>query len=109
MTRFFQVQRYTAILLVVFMALHMIVVHYPPGHIDFSRVIERLENPVWKVIDIAFLLTVLVHGLSGAWVVLVDIGKVNPYRKALAVLIAIIGVAAFIYGTMTIIAFKMPT
>jgi succinate dehydrogenase hydrophobic membrane anchor protein len=109
MTRLFQVQRYTAILLVVFMALHMIVVHYPPGHIDFSRVIERLENPVWKAIDIAFLLTVLLHGLSGLWVVLVDIGKVNPYRKALAVLITIVGVVAFVYGTMTIIAFQMPT
>ena len=32
---------------------HMVVVHYPPGHIDVSRVLERLDDPLWKAVDIA--------------------------------------------------------
>jgi len=43
----FIIQRLSAIALVVFLSLHMIVVHYPPGHLDFSRVLERLADPLW--------------------------------------------------------------
>jgi len=62
--RIFQIQRITAVALLVFMTIHMIVVHYPPFHIDFSIIAQRMVNPVWKVIEILFLLSVLMHGLA---------------------------------------------
>jgi succinate dehydrogenase / fumarate reductase, membrane anchor subunit len=71
--RVFVMQRVTAVALVLFLTLHMIVVHYPPGHLDFSRVMERLANPVWKVIDILFLAAVLIHALTGMYAVLMDV------------------------------------
>lgn len=106
MMRVFQIQRLTAIALVVFMTIHMVVVHYPPFHIDFSRILERLANPLWKAIDIAFLLAVLLHALTGAYVVLTDFRQVAPYRRAVAVLGIILGIAGFVYGTLTILAFQ---
>jgi succinate dehydrogenase hydrophobic anchor subunit len=104
--RFFKMQRYTAIALVAFMALHMVVVHYPPGNLDFSRVLERLVNPVWKAIDIAFLATVLLHGLGGLYDVIADSERVIAYRRPLAAVITGIGLVALLYGTLTILAFN---
>jgi len=106
--RVFQMQRISAIALVVFLTIHMIVVHYPPFHIDFSRIAERMANPLWKAIDIAFLFFVLVHALTGAYMVLTDYEEINRFRKALAGAAVVIGVVAFIYGTMTVLAFQPP-
>lgn len=106
--RIFQMQRYTAIALVVFMTIHMIVLHYPPFHVDFNNIIDRLSQPLWKAIDIAFLLAVLIHAITGAYMVLTDLGPVNRYRRALAWIAVIGGVYAFYYGTITILAFQPP-
>jgi succinate dehydrogenase hydrophobic anchor subunit len=107
--RIFQMQRVTAIALLVFLGIHMAVMHYPPWEIDFRTVvIERLSQPIWKAIDIALLFTVLVHALAGAYVVLTDIQRVNQFKRILAGAAIVLGVVAFIYGTMTIMAFQMP-
>ena len=106
--RIFQMQRISAIALVVFLTIHMIVVHYPPFHIDFSRIVERLADPLWKGIDIAFLFFVLIHALTGAYQVLTDIQKINTFRRALAGVAILIGISAFIYGTITVLAFQPP-
>jgi succinate dehydrogenase / fumarate reductase membrane anchor subunit len=101
-------QRISAIALVVFLTIHMVVVHYPPFHIDFSRIVERMAQPIWKAIDIAFLFFVLIHALTGAYMVLTDLEQVNKARRALAWLAILIGVGAFYYGTLTILAFQPP-
>lgn len=106
--RIFQMQRISAIALVVFMTIHMIVVHYPPFHIDFSRIIDRMAQPLWKGIDILFLFFVLIHALTGAYMVLTDVQQVGKYRKALAWGAVMVGIGAFIYGAMTIWAFQPP-
>ena len=106
--RIFQMQRISAIALVIFLAIHMIVVHYPPFHIDFSRIVERLADPLWKGIDIVFLFFVLMHALTGTYMVLTDLERVNVYKRVLAILAVVIGIGAFIYGTQTILAFQPP-
>ena len=107
--RIFQMQRISAIALLLFLGIHMAVMHYPPWEIDFRTVvIERLSNPIWKVIDIAFLFFVLMHALTGAYVVLTDIQRVNTYKRALAGIAIVLGIAGFIYGTVTIMAFQPP-
>ncbi|MEP0761688.1 MAG: hypothetical protein HRF48_03030 [Chloroflexota bacterium] len=103
--RIFLMQRWSAVALLVFLTLHMVVVHYPPGHIDVDRVLERLDDPLWKAIDIAFLVAVLVHALSGAYMVITDVQRFNVYKRAFAWVGAFTGVLLFIYGTQTILAF----
>ncbi|GAB4574407.1 MAG: hypothetical protein Kow0077_20810 [Anaerolineae bacterium] len=104
--RIFQLQRWSAIGLLVFLTIHMIVVHYPPFHIDFSRIAERLADPLWKAIDIAFLFTVLIHALTGAYQVLTDYQGVARYRRALALIAIVLGVVGFVYGTVTVLQFN---
>ena len=107
--RVFQIQRLSAVALLVFLTLHMIVVHYPPGHIDFDRVIERLDSPIWKAIDIGFLFVVLLHALAGMYVVVTDQKRFSPIKRGIAGAVIVIGVVAFIYGTQTILAFEPPS
>ena len=106
--RVFQIQRWSAIALLVFLTIHMTVVHYPPFHIDFSRIIVRMGQPLWKAIDVAFLFFVLMHALTGAYVVLTDIQRVANYKRLLAGAAIVLGVIAFIYGMATIMAFQPP-
>jgi succinate dehydrogenase hydrophobic anchor subunit len=106
--RIFQMQRISAIALLVFLTTHMIVVHYPPFHIDFDQIMIRMANPVWKAIDIAFLFFVLMHALAGAYAVLTDVERFNRAKRYLAGAAIVIGVFAFYYGTKTILAFQPP-
>jgi len=101
-------QRISAIALLIFLTIHMIVVHYPPFHIDFNRIVERMDQPLWKAIDIAFLFFVLIHALLGAYMVLTDVERFDRHKRILAGLAIVIGVIAFIYGTMTVLAFQAP-
>jgi len=103
--RIFLMQRLSAIALLVFLTLHMVVVHYPPGHIDAGRVLERLDDPLWKGIDIAFLFFVLMHALTGAYMVITDVERFDVYRRGLAWGAMVAGVLLFLYGTQTILAF----
>ena len=102
--RVFQIQRITAVALLVFMTIHMIVVHYPPFHIDFSIIAERMTNPVWKAVEILFLFSVLLHGLAGAYVVLTDYKQVSRYQKVVAGVVIVVGIAAFAWGSLTVIS-----
>jgi succinate dehydrogenase / fumarate reductase membrane anchor subunit len=104
--RVFQMQRISAVALLFFLTIHMIVVHYPPFHIDFSRIVERMADPLWKAIDIAFLFFVLVHALSGLYAVLMDWSAVAQYKRPIIALSLLAGAAAFVWGTLTIAAFQ---
>ena len=106
--RIFQMQRYSAIALLFFLTIHMIVVHYPPFHIDFDRLLERMDNPLWKLIDILFLFAVLVHALTGSYMVLTDVERFNRIKRVLAGAAIVLGLWAMYYGTMTILAFSPP-
>ncbi len=77
--RIFLMQRVSAIALLAFLTIHMVVVHYPPGHIDVSRVVDRLDNPLWKAIDVAFLFFVLMHALTGAYMVITDVERFDAF------------------------------
>jgi succinate dehydrogenase hydrophobic anchor subunit len=104
----FQMQRISAIFLLFFLTLHMVVVHYPPGHIDFSRIIERMASPVWKAIDIAFLFFVLIHAITGMYSVLIDVERFSKFKRVLAGIGIVIGLWGMYYGTITVLAFQPP-
>jgi len=106
--RVFQLQRLSALGLIVFLTIHMIVTHYPPFHIEYSIIAERMSQPIWKAIDIALLFFVLIHALTGSYAVLIDSEKIAVYKRALAGMAIVVGILAFIYGTQTILAFQSP-
>ena len=104
--KIFIIQRVTAVALVFFMTLHMVVVHFPVRNLTSQEVfVQRMSQPIWQGMYVFFLLAVLMHGLAGAYMVLTDIGSVAKYKKGLAWFAILLGVAYFIYGTMTILSF----
>lgn len=103
--RVFQMQRISAVALIIFMTIHMIVVHYPPFHIDFSQIAVRMADPLWQAIDILFLFFVLMHALTGAYVVLTDVERFGQAKRIMAGIAIVIGIIAFFYGVQTILAF----
>jgi succinate dehydrogenase hydrophobic anchor subunit len=103
--RVFNMQRVSAIALLIFLTIHMTVVHFPPFHIDFSRIADRMADPLWQAIDIAFLFFVLLHALAGAYVVITDVERFSSIKRFLAGAAIVIGVLAFFYGVQTILAF----
>lgn len=103
--RVFWMQRISAVALLIFLTVHMVVVHYPPFHIDFGRIAERMADPLWQAVDIAFLFFVLLHALAGSYVVLTDVQRFNRGKRILAGAALVIGLVAFIYGVQTILAF----
>lgn len=104
----FRIQRWSAIALLFFLTIHMVVVHYPPFHINFDNILVRLQSPTWKIIDVLFLFSVLAHALAGTYQVITDFESAFNYRKAIAWAALIVGVIAFVYGAATIWAFQPP-
>ncbi|MFC1959115.1 hypothetical protein ACFLYO_00240 [Chloroflexota bacterium] len=104
--RIFSLQRVTALALVVFFTLHMMLMHYPPLHIDFDVIAERLQHPFWKAVDILFLLAVLIHALLGVYMVLTDWQRIARYKNALLAIALVLFVLGMFYGTMTVLQFN---
>jgi succinate dehydrogenase cytochrome b556 subunit len=97
-------QRITGALLVVLLVAHFWVEHFMTaplrrGELTYARVMERLANPYWQAIDIAFLIVALHHGLSGARSILLDFGRLGPRAaRAATILLVVAGVLGAWWG-----------
>ena len=100
--KIFQVQRITAVALLLFMFMHIVLMHYPPREMEYSNIVLLMQYPAMKVIESLFLLSVLLHALTGSYVVLTDYEKISKLRKVFAVVLSLAGIAAFAWGTLTI-------
>ncbi len=66
-------QRVTGVYLAVVLFAHVWLLHYLlDDEIGFAAVADRVATPLWKTIDISFLVVALFHGLYGLWIVLDD-------------------------------------
>lgn len=100
-------QRVSGIYLAVVLFLHVIMTHVlVTGELGFSDVAERVATPLWKTLDISFLIIALFHGLYGAWVVLDDYIHVQWLRVIIYSAIAIAAVMFTTLGMLTLISFN---
>ncbi len=87
---FFQI--ITAIFMVFFLGVHLIIAHaYGINNILIQQILLRLQDPWWKAFYIAFVVSVAYHGLNGLRAVIIDLGV-----KKIKVLNAIFWVVAII-------------
>jgi succinate dehydrogenase hydrophobic anchor subunit len=99
-------QRWTGILLIVFLVAHLIVAHFvavSPTTGDWSagEVSSRLVNGWYKALDIGLLALALYHGLNGAARVAVAAGHVGSRGKLIIVSVCwIIGIALLVFGVI---------
>ncbi len=101
-------QRLTAILIGVFIIIHIWVLHFASsggGPITFDSVRDRLSNPWLVTLDVLLLATVIYHSLNGVRAVLLDLGVgVKSHRLMDGILVAL-GLIAFAYGIVALIPF----
>jgi succinate dehydrogenase / fumarate reductase, membrane anchor subunit len=99
-------QRITGILLVVVLIGHYILMHATPeaGH-TYKAVMERLHQPVWKIIDMTFVTLGLWHGLNGLWNVIRDY-ELRPWlATTIYTILVLVALAFWFLGLNTILAF----
>ncbi len=93
-------QRITAVLLLFFLGLHLILEHFSFGSASptFAWIAARLEHPVFLVVDVLFLAVVSFHGLNGLGNVILDFGMPARYARGLAVGLWLAGMTCFVLG-----------
>ncbi len=104
--KIFQIQRGSAVLLLFFFVMHIVIMHYgfPLQEVNYENTITRMQSPVWKGIEIAFLFSVILHGLAGAYAVLTDYDKIAKFKKVIGVVLFAVGLWALYIGTMTVLS-----
>ena len=100
----------TGAFLIVFIAAHVIAVHYlgPIGSFTFNDVVDKLRSPLYLILDLGLLFFAFYHGLAGVRRVLVDLEIFSPtgLKVFTGVLIAI-GLIGIYFGLRIFMAFKV--
>jgi succinate dehydrogenase cytochrome b556 subunit len=93
-------QRVTAVVLVVGLAIHLIVLHaFNLGDLNFDNVAARVASWFFAAVDLSLLGAGLFHALNGTRMVLLDYGFAGTKRRALGIVLWVVGVLTFVYGT----------
>ncbi len=81
-------QRLTAVLLVVFLGLHLWASNFT---VDWTAAFRAL-------VDLALLALALIHGLNGVRAIILDFGPGLQGRRFLSATLAMLGIAGFLFG-----------
>lgn len=102
-------QRVSGLLLVLFIFLHIFIIHFGArgGEITFDSVMDRLSSPVYTVLEIGLLATVLYHAFNGLWVIILDLGIDSKKAAVIYWVLFAVAFAMFILGTYTMYLFKL--
>ncbi|MEW5747240.1 MAG: hypothetical protein AB1793_00420 [Candidatus Thermoplasmatota archaeon] len=106
-------QRLSAVLLIVFLAVHLYASHFmdvgsETGEeplITFDEVSVRLDQLLYIVVDYGMLSMVLLHGLNGFRTVLFDFDMFVKRRKLIDVTLWVVGIATLIWGMVILLPF----
>ncbi len=100
-------QRISGIYLAVVLFIHVIWLHvFIEGELNFSAVADRVATPLWKTIDISFLIIALFHGLYGLWIVLDDYIHQPWLRITIFGVLSVTAVVFVTLGILTILPFQ---
>jgi len=100
-------QRVTAVLLIFFLGTHLFVLHYVPENmnINFLGVAARFKSVLYLIVDSGLLALALYHGLNGVRNVLFDFVVASDKRRALTIVLLIVGLAFFGWGAYALTFF----
>lgn len=106
-------QRLSAVLLIVFLAIHLYADHFmdldehEPGDqlITFEGVSVRLDQLFYIVVDYGMLSMVLFHGLNGMRTVLLDFDMFAKRVRTLDIALWVLGIATLVWGIIILLPF----
>jgi len=102
-------QRLTGVMLFVLILFHMLVNHYSSAHLpanivadygiaSFQAVQWKMINfPLYSIISILFVLTVVFHMLNGFRTVMLDLAPGKMSKRILAMILLLIGILLVVY------------
>ena len=100
-------QRISGVYLAIILFVHVLNLHVLlDGEVSFDAIAARVATPMWKTINISFLIVALFHGLYGLWIVLDDYIHKGWLRVLIYSVIATIALVFAIFGTLTMITFQ---
>lgn len=93
----------TGPLLVLVLILHLAVNHYlgsmSSGLMTYDDVILYYQNPIIPAIEILFLVTVMIHCLTGLRGIILDMNPSRPVLRIITWLLVLLGISSVVYGT----------
>jgi len=95
-------QRLSGVALALLLLLHFVVMHFF-GDLSFAHVTARIAMPLWKVIDVSFLILALWHGLYGLWIITGDYLHQAWLRMAVFFCLSLGGMALAVTGLVTLL------
>ncbi len=99
-------QRISGLSLVLLLLLHFIILHFTGGgEMTYERISARLNDPLWKVFDLAFLFFALSHGLYGLWIITGDYIRWDWLRVLVFFGLVLLAVVLFAFAAITLIPF----
>ncbi|HZQ38531.1 MAG TPA: hypothetical protein VFD32_21575 [Dehalococcoidia bacterium] len=119
-------QRFTGVVLVVLMFVHIAVNHF--GNLDkdlskggsrngdlirFQDVAYRLDHVaitwLWWIVDVSLLAFVLFHGFNGIRNIAIDMGITGRTERVVTGFLTLVGLVGLVFGIMALIAFRKYT
>jgi len=101
-------QRITGVYLAAVLFIHILNLHVLLNQeITFDAIAGRVATPLWKTIDISFLIVALFHGLYGLWIVLDDYIHWGWARVCIFSAISIVALVFTILGVITLLPFQV--
>jgi len=100
------IQRITGAVLLITLLIHFWVLHFfAPAHgeITYESVMLRLSHPLWRTIDLIFLVVGLYHGANGVLLVIHDYVRQPMVRMALVGTLFVAALIFLVIGSMTIL------
>jgi succinate dehydrogenase / fumarate reductase cytochrome b subunit len=103
------IQRVTGLLLLFYLFLHVQTVHkLSQGPAAFDQAMVFFQKPVFKLLEIALLGTVILHALNGIRITLIDLGVGHEKQRHLFWILALgIGGLIFLAGAIPIFLFSV--
>ena len=95
-------QRISGVALIVLLLMHFLVMHFV-GELNFADVSARVNMPLWKVIDLCFLVLALWHGLYGLWLITGDYLELAWLRMLVFFGLSLGGIGLLVMGIVTLL------
>jgi succinate dehydrogenase / fumarate reductase, cytochrome b subunit len=95
------IQRSSGVLLLIYLFLHVHTIHeLGAGPAAFNAALATFRHPLFKLLEIALLGTVIVHALNGVRITLLDLGLAQGERRLFWVLAVGLGALIFLAGAI---------